>query len=173
MITADAVLNTRFSATRFRKGYDMEQVDIFLDRVVATLSAHEGLPNPHGIHGSGGLRPQDVREQRFPSTTFREGYDVAEVDAFLDRIVVTLSEHERRRPAYASDAPAGASSAVATEQSADDAPTGPTISLREATALLRTGRARFGSAGSTLTIVTTDGVTLRVTDTDEPGQPAG
>lgn len=37
MLTADDVLNAKFHATKFRDGYDQDQVDDFLDKVVETL----------------------------------------------------------------------------------------------------------------------------------------
>ncbi|WP_125775311.1 DivIVA domain-containing protein [Antribacter gilvus] len=47
LLTAEDILNKKFSATKFREGYDVEEVDDFLDEVVRTLSAaqeeNEGL----------------------------------------------------------------------------------------------------------------------------------
>src|SRR5665647_400515 len=37
MLTADDVLNKKFQATKFREGYDQDEVDDFLDEVVNTL----------------------------------------------------------------------------------------------------------------------------------------
>ncbi|QTE30664.1 DivIVA domain-containing protein [Pengzhenrongella sicca] len=42
MLTADDVLNKKFQATKFREGYDQDEVDDFLDDVVNTLRAVEG-----------------------------------------------------------------------------------------------------------------------------------
>lgn len=39
MLTAEDILNKKFAATKFREGYDVEEVDDFLDEVVRTLSA--------------------------------------------------------------------------------------------------------------------------------------
>ncbi|MDO5701661.1 MAG: DivIVA domain-containing protein [Bowdeniella nasicola] len=39
LLSADDVLNKKFSQTKFREGYDQEEVDDFLDEVVATLRA--------------------------------------------------------------------------------------------------------------------------------------
>lgn len=39
LLTAEDILNKKFSATKFREGYDVEEVDDFLDEVVRTLSA--------------------------------------------------------------------------------------------------------------------------------------
>lgn len=45
MLTADDVLNARFQATKFREGYDQDEVDAFLDRVVEALG---GAPSAIG-----------------------------------------------------------------------------------------------------------------------------
>ncbi|GGM39342.1 DivIVA domain-containing protein [Promicromonospora citrea] len=38
LLTAEDILNKKFSATKFREGYDVEEVDDFLDEVVRTLT---------------------------------------------------------------------------------------------------------------------------------------
>ncbi|MCL2090138.1 MAG: DivIVA domain-containing protein [Micrococcales bacterium] len=45
LLTADDVLNKKFQSTKFREGYDQDEVDDFLDEVVATLRE---------VHGGGG-----------------------------------------------------------------------------------------------------------------------
>lgn len=42
-LTADDVLNQKFTITKFRDGYDLDQVDEFLDTIVEELRAHEQL----------------------------------------------------------------------------------------------------------------------------------
>ena len=42
MLTADDVLNKKFQATKFREGYDQDEVDDFLDEVVNTLRIVQG-----------------------------------------------------------------------------------------------------------------------------------
>ena len=39
LLTADDVLDKKFQATKFREGYDQDEVDDFLDEVVTTLRA--------------------------------------------------------------------------------------------------------------------------------------
>jgi len=39
LLTAEDVLNRKFQATKFREGYDQDEVDDFLDEVVNTLRA--------------------------------------------------------------------------------------------------------------------------------------
>ena len=42
LLTADDVLNKKFQPTKFREGYDQDEVDDFLDEVVNTLSSIAG-----------------------------------------------------------------------------------------------------------------------------------
>ena len=42
LLTADDVLNKKFQATKFREGYDQDEVDDFLDEVVNTLRVTDG-----------------------------------------------------------------------------------------------------------------------------------
>ncbi|MCL2454321.1 MAG: DivIVA domain-containing protein [Micrococcales bacterium] len=42
LLTADDVLNKKFQSTKFREGYDQDEVDDFLDEVVATLRDLQG-----------------------------------------------------------------------------------------------------------------------------------
>ena len=45
ILRGDDVLNTTFTQTQFRRGYDEREVDDFLDRAVVALRHHEsGLP---------------------------------------------------------------------------------------------------------------------------------
>lgn len=114
MLSADDVLNAKFQATKFREGYDQDEVDDFLDLVVSTLRAREGgpaTPRP--------LTAQDVAGQRFQATKFREGYDQDEVDAFLDRVVEALGGAPSalgRQPGRPTRAATSSSSAVTEER---------------------------------------------------------
>lgn len=92
MLTADDVLQARFAATKFRPGYDQDEVDDLLDRVVEALQ-------------TGGDGP-DLDPGRLTQTQWREGYDIAEVDAFLDEVRVSLaSPHRVAHPAQADGPP--------------------------------------------------------------------
>jgi len=66
--------SARFSTTRLRPGYDMEQVDAFLDAVQDTFL---GVRQPP-------LTAEEIRAKQFAVTRLRPGYDEEEVDAFLD-----------------------------------------------------------------------------------------
>ena len=81
MLTAYDVLNQKFSATKFREGYDQDEVDGFLDRVMATL---QGLERGESVPDA--VTAEEVGTVTFQSSRFREGYDQDEVDRFLDRV---------------------------------------------------------------------------------------
>ncbi|WP_442860322.1 DivIVA domain-containing protein [Arthrobacter sp. zg-Y40] len=97
VLTAEDVVLKRFQPTKFRAGYDQTQVDAFLDRAVQELRRLEGDPlqlsqaGPAGIAGPL-LTPEQVVNQKFAPTQFREGYSQNEVDDFLDKLVVRLRQ---------------------------------------------------------------------------------
>jgi len=81
MITADEVLAARFRSTKFTEGYDQDEVDDFLDRVVATLRAREG-----GVPADRPVTLGDLEAPAFTTTKFREGYAQDDVHALLARV---------------------------------------------------------------------------------------
>jgi len=87
MLTSVDVLNQKFAATKFREGYDQDEVDDFLDRVVETLKEREGVG-----HAAKPVTVSDLDAVRFQATKWREGYDQQEVDDFLDRVRLELRE---------------------------------------------------------------------------------
>jgi DivIVA domain-containing protein len=73
-ILAEWAEATKFSTVRLLRGYDIDQVDAFLD---AIRDAFLGIREPS-------LTPDEIRNMRFSTTRLRPGYDEEEVDAFLD-----------------------------------------------------------------------------------------
>lgn len=67
-VMIDRITNAKFHTTRLKPGYDEEEVDKFLDQVVAQLRAG-GLP--------------EVRGSRFSPTRRRPGYVQQDVDDLL------------------------------------------------------------------------------------------
>jgi DivIVA domain-containing protein len=63
-----------FPISRLRPGYDIEEVDAFVE---AIRQAFLGIRRPP-------LTADEVRDKRFSTTRLRPGYDREEVDAFLD-----------------------------------------------------------------------------------------
>ncbi|GIH90248.1 DivIVA domain-containing protein [Planobispora siamensis] len=72
-----------FRPGRLGMGYNEGEVDVFLDRLVATLRGTTEQP----------LTPQDVRGVRFATVMFKPGYSVGQVDAFLAEMAGVLEEH--------------------------------------------------------------------------------
>lgn len=65
-----------FSPVRLRAAYDMDEVDEFVDRVMATVNRRP-VDRP--------VTERDIREVAFSVVRLREGYEIEQVDLFLDR----------------------------------------------------------------------------------------
>jgi DivIVA domain-containing protein len=79
---AEKVERAAFRPGRLGLGYDEDEVDAFLDRIVATLRGTTDQP----------VTCDDVRAATFTTVMLRPGYAVADVDAFLAGVAETL-EH--------------------------------------------------------------------------------
>jgi DivIVA domain-containing protein len=86
LVSVEEVRDIRFKTVRLTEGYDEDEVDAFLDRVLVALV--------EPVEGPQRLSPDDVRNSLFATTRLREGYDMEDVDAFLDRVE---AEFERRQ----------------------------------------------------------------------------
>ena len=103
LLTSDDVLNVKFQGTRLREGYVQDEVDEFLDEVTTTLRGLEerlgmGPGATTGSHQEAEilLTSQDVKNIRFTTSKFREGYEQPTVDAFLHTVVATMETMEAR-----------------------------------------------------------------------------
>ncbi|WP_019634850.1 DivIVA domain-containing protein [Actinomadura atramentaria] len=76
---AEWVRGARFRASRFRPGFDAQEVDAFLDRVVAGLCG-DAAP----------VAAAEVRSVRFTVVRFMPGYDGREVHRFLVKLADVL-----------------------------------------------------------------------------------
>ena len=112
LLTSDDVLNVKFDSTRLREGYVQDEVDELLDEVTTTLRGLEerlgmGPGATTGSHQEAEilLTSQDVRNIRFKTSKFREGYEQPDVDAFLDTVAATMETMEARlnRGLYGAD----------------------------------------------------------------------
>lgn len=63
-----------FQTVRFREGYDVDEVDEFLDQVIARAKADRPIT------------PAELDAQTFQTVRFKEGYDMNEVDEFLKEL---------------------------------------------------------------------------------------
>ena len=86
---SDWAASGEFSATRLRPGYDLEEVDAFVEAIRQTFL---GIREPP-------LTADEVREKRFSTIRLRPGYDEEEVDAFLDVVESRLAAQASDRPA--------------------------------------------------------------------------
>jgi DivIVA domain-containing protein len=74
----ERIQSAKFRTTRFSPGYNDEEVDNFLDRLVATLRG-SGLPDY-----------SEVRNIEFTTTRLRPGYAMKDVDRFLREIAEAI-----------------------------------------------------------------------------------
>jgi DivIVA domain-containing protein len=65
-----------FTRVRWREGYEMAQVDAFLERLMATVE---------GRYVERPVTADEIREVIFTPVRLTHGYAVEEVDAFLDQ----------------------------------------------------------------------------------------
>lgn len=77
---ARQVLESRFAITKFRQGYRIDDVDMFLDELVAGLQS--GSPTDELL--------AQISQAKFAATRWRSGYDCDIVDNFLDQIADSL-----------------------------------------------------------------------------------
>lgn len=101
MLTSNEVRVAEFSTVRVVAGYEMAEVDDFLDRLADCLAAYEQ-------GGSGRyLTADEVADAQFTATRIREGYRTEEVDELLDQALETLRGYEAAAaPATAAVTPA-------------------------------------------------------------------
>jgi DivIVA domain-containing protein len=65
-----------FTRVRWREGYDITQVDTFLERLMATVE---------GRYVERPVTPDEIHQVIFTPVRLTHGYAVEEVDAFLDQ----------------------------------------------------------------------------------------
>jgi DivIVA domain-containing protein len=84
VISPEQVRTVEFNRAPFgKRGYDEEEVDLFLDRIEETLSGRDNL-SVHEIQGVQFSKPP----------IGKRGYNEVQVDAFLDRVETTLALRE-------------------------------------------------------------------------------
>jgi DivIVA domain-containing protein len=88
-VRSDDVRGTQFSSPEAGGGYDKKQVAAFLDAAGIRLAAMESTDRPAGALVSGSILAgwaEWADSTRFSMSRRRDGYDTAQVDAFLDAI---------------------------------------------------------------------------------------
>jgi DivIVA domain-containing protein len=81
IVLGEWAVSRDFSTSRLRPGYDIEEVDAFVESI---RQAFLGIGQPP-------LTADEVRDKRFSTTRLRPGYDQEEVDAFLDAAELRLA----------------------------------------------------------------------------------
>jgi len=99
----DRFSRAAFTTVQFREGYTKREVDAFVARAVESLRS-----------ATPAMRPEDVRAVRFAPVRLQQGYDMAEVDAYLDDLEQHLSERavhqaQQSAPPVVSPYPPGSS----------------------------------------------------------------
>ncbi|WP_433439020.1 DivIVA domain-containing protein [Nonomuraea sp. CA-141351] len=79
---AARVERVAFRPGRMGTGYNEDEIDAFLDRIVATLRGTTEFP----------VTAKDVRETKFSTVLFRSGYLISDVDSFLAGIADVLEQ---------------------------------------------------------------------------------
>lgn len=74
------MLGQKFSITKFRVGYALDELDLLLDQVMEALKSEE---DPAQITGR-------ILGASLAQTRWRDGYSVDQVDDFLARLVEEL-----------------------------------------------------------------------------------
>jgi DivIVA domain-containing protein len=82
-MSTDVMQDTSFRPTRFRAGYDPDEVDAFVEAVADSLRS----PMPR-------LDASDVAWQRFSSVILKRGYDRDDVDDYLSEAEHLLGQRE-------------------------------------------------------------------------------
>ncbi|MEU8378537.1 DivIVA domain-containing protein [Streptosporangium sp. NPDC048865] len=85
---AARVERVAFRPGRLGMGYNEDEVDDFLDRIVATLRGTTDTP----------LTPGDVRGARFATVMLRPGYAIGDVDEFLDELADLMESRPGEAP---------------------------------------------------------------------------
>lgn len=102
-MTAEDVASKRFQPTKPREGYDQQEVDAFLGKIVREFQRlqeengrlHLKKANPLGGPASGTapvLTAEQVVLHDFAPSRSRAGYSPDDVDDFLDQVVIGISQ---------------------------------------------------------------------------------
>lgn len=102
-LTPHDAKSVQFFPVRFKDSYSMEDADDFLELVISDLELRwkartvpAGSPERAAV-ARYRLDAAAVRDHTFQTVRWREGYDMEQVDVFLDRIQHTFQSHGRRR----------------------------------------------------------------------------
>lgn len=112
----------------------------------------------------GPITAQGATDVVFRTTRMREGYDIDEVDAFLDGVTATLQGYEAQPAASTVDAPPFSPPAAAPPADALG-PLRTELGLRDLMSQLQLARVKAGSADD-VSVALPDGTTLRISSVE-------
>ncbi|MFB6724561.1 DivIVA domain-containing protein [Kribbella sp. NPDC056345] len=101
-VTAADIRNASFTPVRFREGYSVDEVDAFLDQAAQGMAAAPpAVARPVDQAAQAPAQRQFLEPPRFTPVKLREGYDMEEVDDFVDRVLATVNGVPVDRPVTA------------------------------------------------------------------------
>ncbi len=124
MLSSKDIRQALLTTTSLKEGYDPAQVRLFLARVSETLSRLES-GHTTAADGQRLMEPKELLQQRFLGTKFRDGYDVAEVQALLNQAHETLNEYVQMAVTGTLPKPTTESATPAAPAAAGSGTTGP------------------------------------------------
>lgn len=99
---SEDIAAAHFGAVTFQEGYDMIEVDRYLDDLVRNLREREGGREPGDASI---LTAAAVSSMRFSRTRFRDGYLQADVDELLARVAESFAGDAAAIPSQRPDGP--------------------------------------------------------------------
>ncbi|MEV8378306.1 DivIVA domain-containing protein [Kribbella sp. NPDC056861] len=105
-VTADDIRNVSFTPVRLREGYSVDEVDDFLEQAAQSMRADPAaqpvdVPNDRVVDSVVNQPPASQPQWQAPLFTtvkYAEGYDMAQVDDFVDRVMATVNGLPVDRP---------------------------------------------------------------------------
>lgn len=85
---ADRIRAASFAPTRFQAGYNQDDVDEYLETLIAQVSAE----HPEPSRTRPGTGPSRLERPAFRATNWAEGYSIVDVDAFLTEVESRLAQ---------------------------------------------------------------------------------
>lgn len=157
MIRSNDILTKVFPTTKFREGYEVEEVDVFLDELAkAYREVEQGA-------GRFPISADTIVEKRFTATRFSDGYDQVAVDDYLDEIAADIQSREGSAFFWADD---GADARGSIDPDAAD------IAEKQLKAAAKKLRKKEGSAQEVVEMVAAIAEVEQLTAEQETGEAA-
>lgn len=159
MIRSNDILTKVFPTTKFREGYEVEEVDSFLDALAEAYRQVEQGADRFPVTAD------VIVEKQFTATRFSDGYDQVAVDDYLDAIAADIQARQGR--SFVSDGGADAQARLVDPDAAD-------IAEKQLKVAAKKLRKKEASAAEVAEMVATITETEQITTAQESGgDPAG